>query len=657
MEEKLTTLKTDNNRRRRLQVLLLIILIPLFTALYLAGVPNNPPGFYIDESSIAYNAHTISQTGRDEFEVSWPLYFRAFGEYKNPSYIYLLAALYHLFGPSIFVARLLSVVLGLMAALLLGILAKQMTGQRSIGMIVGVIAMFTPWFFELSRLVLEVALYPLALALFLLVLYQSSIKASWSLLNSAGLALTLALLTYSYSTGRLLAPLLAVGLIIFVTGERLKKIIQTWVLYALTLIPLLVFNHTHPGALLTKFRWATYITPQSTALSIVRDFIQHYAGNVSPWNVLFIGDSNPAIHIPGMGAMLLAPALMIAGGIILVLFHHRRDPWWGFMLYGVVVSIVPASLTRDQFPSLRLIALPIFLLVFSIPALIWLFGDGTKQHTRRVLLACALILTALQAAIFQWQFHGSQKYSSARLAVFDAGYPELFTAAAAAGKPIYLSDQPSQPGYIQAYWYGTLRGLDISQFVRLPSGTAAPAEAVVITTEENFVSSAIIAKTGPYTAYRATASRFTVVQGTAPLPDRAFKAKLEVTSVPATLLTGQKQTIYVTLKNISDLKWPSLGQSDGNYLVRLGDHWLDPSHRIAINDDARAELLHDLEPGDNMSIPLLVTAPEIAGDYVLEIDLVQEGVAWFGQKGSQTWRGAVRVESGSDSQSSRWTKH
>ncbi|HEX8897128.1 MAG TPA: hypothetical protein VF751_00395, partial [Chthoniobacterales bacterium] len=43
----------------------------------------NPPGFYIDESSVAYNAHTIATTGRDENGVAWPLYFRAFGDYKN----------------------------------------------------------------------------------------------------------------------------------------------------------------------------------------------------------------------------------------------------------------------------------------------------------------------------------------------------------------------------------------------------------------------------------------------------------------------------------------------------------------------------------------------------------------------------------------------
>ena len=31
------------------------------------------------------------------------------------------------------------------------------------------------------------------------------------------------------------------------------------------------------------------------------------------------------------------------------------------------------------------------------------------------------------------------------------------------------------------------------------------------------------------------------------------------------------------------------------------------------------------------------------GDYILEVDVVQEGVSWFGLKGSKTWRGRVKV--------------
>ena len=183
-------------------------------ALYAANIRNNPPGDYIDESSISFNAHLIAQTGKDEQGESFPLFFRAFGEYKNPIYIYLLAALYRITGPSILTARLFSAFLLYLSALVMGLLAARLSGRREIGLFILVTALLTPWFFELSRSVLEVAVYPLLLSIFLLNLRRVADATNWSWFQ-ARIAVLLALLTYSYSIGRLFAPLLALGLLFF----------------------------------------------------------------------------------------------------------------------------------------------------------------------------------------------------------------------------------------------------------------------------------------------------------------------------------------------------------------------------------------------------------------------------------------------------------
>src|SRR5437868_15013689 len=120
--------------RRRGTALLALLLVAVGVALYFGGLRHNPPGFHLDESSIAYNAHTVSQTGRDEHGEAWPLYFRAFGEFKNPVLIYLLAALFRLTGPSILAARVLSATAGLAAAALLGLLAARSTRSRAAGL-------------------------------------------------------------------------------------------------------------------------------------------------------------------------------------------------------------------------------------------------------------------------------------------------------------------------------------------------------------------------------------------------------------------------------------------------------------------------------------------------------------------------------------------
>src|SRR4030095_12517127 len=93
--------------------LILLALIIFAVVIQFSSLRSNPPGFFIDESSIAYNAYNISTTGKDEHGESGPLYSRAFGEFKNPVYIYLLAGLFRVAGPGILSARSLSAFAGL----------------------------------------------------------------------------------------------------------------------------------------------------------------------------------------------------------------------------------------------------------------------------------------------------------------------------------------------------------------------------------------------------------------------------------------------------------------------------------------------------------------------------------------------------------------
>ena len=163
---------------QRRSVLLWTLCAAVAAGLFLAVVPGNPPGFYRDESALAYNAYTVSQTGKDEHGATLPLFFRSFGDYKSPAYTYLLAATFRVAGPSIEAARALSAVLGLLALLGLGLLAARVTGRREVGALIVLLAALTPWLFEVTRLVFEVALLPLAIVLFLLALERAG-RGSW----------------------------------------------------------------------------------------------------------------------------------------------------------------------------------------------------------------------------------------------------------------------------------------------------------------------------------------------------------------------------------------------------------------------------------------------------------------------------------------------
>lgn len=133
-------------------------------------------------------------------------------------------------------------------------------------------------------------------------------------------------------------------------------------------------------------------------------------------------------------------------------------------------------------------------------------------------------------------------------------------------------------------------------------------------------------------------------QTTSPLPASAFNAQLSVAEGPTVLKAGERATIYVKIKNTSDSTWPALGRADGAFTIKLGNHWFNEQGVMVVQDDARASLLFDLLPGQEMELPITVTAPKAPGRYYLELDMVQELVNWFGGLGSKTLRLEVRVE-------------
>ncbi len=482
----------------RAEILLLAASL-LVAVLYFYDVPKNPIGFFIDEASIAYNAHTIAQHGVDEYGENFPLYFRAFGEYKSPVYIYVLAAVFRFTGPSLLVARLLSAIAGLTAAALFGLLGARLSGRRLVGLIVFLAAALTPWLFEVNRLVFEVALLPAIMALFLLLLQSASKREQWSWPIAAGLGASLGLIVYTYSVGRLLAPLFALGLAFFFTRRRWRGVMLAWLVFGMTLVPLAVFTLRHPGALSERFKVVTYIKPGDTRGQIALRFVQNYAGDFSPRSWLLNGDPEPRHHLPGMGSLLMGMVALAALGLILVLLRHRKDAWWRFILYGLLVSPIPAALTLDHFHTLRLITLPCFLLVLLVPAVEFLLSErGQRRNVRRVALTALLLIMLLQGAIFQWRFHNALPREDA----FDSYYQKLLAEALARPeRPIYLFDK-TPAAYLYAYWYATLGGVSVDNFRRVPPGESPPASAVVIGHELPCKNCEVIIERGQFQVYK-----------------------------------------------------------------------------------------------------------------------------------------------------------
>lgn len=139
-----------------------------------------------------------------------------------------------------------------------------------------------------------------------------------------------------------------------------------------------------------------------------------------------------------------------------------------------------------------------------------------------------------------------------------------------------------------------------------------------------------------------------------PLPMEAFKVRIQGRNLPKELNAGATFDVFVTVQNCSSVVWPAFGRDDSeqNYILHLGNHWFDSSGAVVTVDDGRSTLPRDLASGDVADLSLQITAPSQPGQYTLELDMVQEGVAWFAHRGSSTWRTAVLVTQSIQRQSS-----
>jgi hypothetical protein len=127
------------------------------------------------------------------------------------------------------------------------------------------------------------------------------------------------------------------------------------------------------------------------------------------------------------------------------------------------------------------------------------------------------------------------------------------------------------------------------------------------------------------------------------LPDKAFKAEISPEKPFITAILGSLITLDVKVKNISNVLWPASESSDKGFPINLGNHWYRGEEVLAW-DDERVRLQRDLKAKEEVFLTLIANTPQHPGDYILELDMVQDSVAWFHDKGSKTAKVQVCIK-------------
>ncbi|MBZ5590381.1 MAG: glycosyltransferase family 39 protein, partial [Acidobacteriia bacterium] len=389
-----------------------------------------PPGVYVDEASYGYNALAIAESGRDEHGVRFPVFFEAFGEYKSPVFIYALAALVKLLGPSVATVRLCAALFAAGAAVFTALAVVETTRRRAMMLPTLLLGLAVPWTFTLGRFATESVSFAflIALAWWTWLRAVRTGSTAWFAASWTGWGLSL----FSYGTARLLTPVLVVALVAAHARALLPRAARcaAGTLPGVALALLYgAWAAAHPGALSARFDEVSIFRDGpglgEAAARVVGNYVRCFS-----LDFLFLrGDPNLRHHT-GVGGELylfMLPAL-VAG--VAVAVKARRDPGFRFALAGLVLFPAAAALTSGSPNAIRTIN--------AVPFVVGVAAIGLREffsllHDRRWVLAALAVLAGLETIGFVGDYFIRYPVRSAPW--FNAGLPKAVEAALAIRGP------------------------------------------------------------------------------------------------------------------------------------------------------------------------------------------------------------------------------
>jgi SAM-dependent methyltransferase len=125
------------------------------------------------------------------------------------------------------------------------------------------------------------------------------------------------------------------------------------------------------------------------------------------------------------------------------------------------------------------------------------------------------------------------------------------------------------------------------------------------------------------------------------LPATACAAEILVVDAPAALQAGEHATLRMAVTNNGTAPW---GEGiPASRRICIGNHWLAEDGAMVAADDGRAPVRGRIGVRETFEVSLEVQAPATPGRYRIEIDLVQERICWFAERGSRTVNVPVTV--------------
>jgi len=348
---------------------------------------NQYPPLLWDEASIGYNAYSILQTGKDEYGQILPIIFKSFGDYKPGVYIYLVIPFVKALGLTTLAVRLPSIILGSLIPIFLFLLIKEINQKaHKTAVIAAILTVFNPYSIHFSKGGWEtnILTFELILASYLFFKFINSQKSKFIIFSSLIFGLTL----FTYQAGKMISLFLIIVLfLINLKKINFKKFIPGFILplfiFSIPIVYGLLFsqngnrlnvvsifsyprNQEETTIIKSESNQIDYDIFHNHYMFFGRNFLLRYFNHFSPRFLAFEGDwQSPRHSAPYIGVLLYPSLIFLVIGIFFALSRSKIDKINWFFLFWLLVSPIPAALTRDTIQAVRSMSFSIPLIYFA----------------------------------------------------------------------------------------------------------------------------------------------------------------------------------------------------------------------------------------------------------------------------------------------------
>lgn len=333
-------------------VLILIVVFSFVLRVY--KIDSIPPSLTWDETAVGYNAYTIANWGRDEYGKILPLYFKSFGEDKQPVHIYIAAIFIKLFGLSEFSIRISSAIFGTLNVLIIFFLARILFKNNLIGIFASLFLSLSPQNMFFSRFNHEAnfALFFLMLGLYLF--FKVVIEKKKNLLPISLLSFLLS--TISYHAAEIVVPLIVI-LLLFLYFKDIYKNRNSLLITGLLLLGFILlcifnpqilgferYNQTKQGSSEVE-KTETFKRTHNYLLGRIDLIFSQYLLHFSSKYLFESGDKNPRLSAQGSGEFYNIDALFLILGLLYLITKRSKESLLVFS--WALLGPLPSSLFAE----------------------------------------------------------------------------------------------------------------------------------------------------------------------------------------------------------------------------------------------------------------------------------------------------------------------